>query len=305
MSTVTETNPRLLALTEAGVSVWLDQIRRSLVESGELARMIAEDCLRGMTANPSIFEKAILGSTDYDEELEAARARAARRDGDLRAARDARCAACGRRAGRRASRIRWTRRVRLARGLARPRPRHRGHARRGALLLAAAGPSERDDQDPGHAGGRAGDRAGAIRGDQRQRHAAVRGGGIRGGGGGVHPRAGAPADGWPAAGRQLGRVVLRLARRHERRPQARRARPHRPARQGGDRQRAARLPPVQGDIRRAALGGAAPRRRRRAAAAVGLDQHEGPALPGHDVRRGAGGGAHGQHDAAADAAGGR
>ena len=70
MSTVTETNPRLLALTEAGVSVWLDQIRRSLMESGELARMIAEDCLRGMTANPSIFEKAILGSTDYDEELE-------------------------------------------------------------------------------------------------------------------------------------------------------------------------------------------------------------------------------------------
>src|SRR5690242_16965226 len=70
MSTLTETNPRLLALTEAGVSVWLDQIRRSLVESGELARMIAEDCVRGMTANPTIFEKAILGSTDYDEEFE-------------------------------------------------------------------------------------------------------------------------------------------------------------------------------------------------------------------------------------------
>ena len=70
MSTVTMANPRLVALTEAGVSVWLDQIRRSLVEGGELARMIAEDCLRGMTANPSIFEKAILGSTDYDKELE-------------------------------------------------------------------------------------------------------------------------------------------------------------------------------------------------------------------------------------------
>ena len=70
MSTVTEVNPRLLGLTRAGVSVWLDQIRRSLVESGELARMVAEECLRGVTANPSIFEKAILGSTDYDEELE-------------------------------------------------------------------------------------------------------------------------------------------------------------------------------------------------------------------------------------------
>jgi transaldolase / glucose-6-phosphate isomerase len=69
VGTVTEVNPRLLALTQAGVSVWLDQIRRSLVDRGELARMIAEDCLRGVTANPSIFEKAILGSTDYDDEL--------------------------------------------------------------------------------------------------------------------------------------------------------------------------------------------------------------------------------------------
>src|SRR5436853_3709886 len=69
MSTVTEINPRLKALTEAGVSVWLDEIRRSWMESGELARMIAEESLRGVTSNPSIFEKAILGSTDYDEDL--------------------------------------------------------------------------------------------------------------------------------------------------------------------------------------------------------------------------------------------
>jgi transaldolase/glucose-6-phosphate isomerase len=65
----TQVNPRLAALTEAGVSIWLDQIRRSLIESGELRRMIDEDCLRGVTANPSIFEKAILGSDDYDEAL--------------------------------------------------------------------------------------------------------------------------------------------------------------------------------------------------------------------------------------------
>jgi hypothetical protein len=71
MSTVTEVNPRLLVLTEVGVSVWLDRIRRSLVTGAELARMVREECLRGVTANPSIFEKAILGSTDYDEELEA------------------------------------------------------------------------------------------------------------------------------------------------------------------------------------------------------------------------------------------
>ncbi len=65
----TNVNPNLAALAEAGTSPWLDQIRRSLVEGGELARMIAEDSLRGMTSNPSIFEKAILGSNDYDDEL--------------------------------------------------------------------------------------------------------------------------------------------------------------------------------------------------------------------------------------------
>ncbi len=70
MSTATSVNPRLKSLTDAGVSVWLDQIRRSLVEDGELQRMVDEECLRGVTANPAIFEKAILGSDDYDEELE-------------------------------------------------------------------------------------------------------------------------------------------------------------------------------------------------------------------------------------------
>jgi len=69
MSTITELNPRLLAITEAGVSVWLDQIRRSMVEGGELARMVSVESLRGVTSNPSIFEKAILGSTDYDDDL--------------------------------------------------------------------------------------------------------------------------------------------------------------------------------------------------------------------------------------------
>ena len=68
-TTAPQVNPRLKRLTEAGVSVWLDQIRRSMVEGGELARMIAEESLRGMTSNPSIFEKAILGSKDYDQDL--------------------------------------------------------------------------------------------------------------------------------------------------------------------------------------------------------------------------------------------
>jgi transaldolase/glucose-6-phosphate isomerase len=51
--------------------VWLDYFRRRLVTSGELQELIAEDGLRGITSNPSIFEKAIGASTDYDDALKA------------------------------------------------------------------------------------------------------------------------------------------------------------------------------------------------------------------------------------------
>src|SRR5260370_10559225 len=61
-------NP-LFELYEAGTSVWLDYIRRSLMTSGELERMIDEDAVVGMTSNPTIFEKAIGGSSDYDDAL--------------------------------------------------------------------------------------------------------------------------------------------------------------------------------------------------------------------------------------------
>jgi transaldolase/glucose-6-phosphate isomerase len=66
-STVAE-NP-LKMLNRFGQSVWLDYIRRSLISTGELARLIREDGLRGMTSNPAIFEKAIAGSTDYAQAL--------------------------------------------------------------------------------------------------------------------------------------------------------------------------------------------------------------------------------------------
>jgi transaldolase/glucose-6-phosphate isomerase len=69
MSIEAQVNERLAALTAAGTSVWLDQIRRSLITSGELGRLVSEDSLRGVTSNPAIFEKAILGSTDYDEQV--------------------------------------------------------------------------------------------------------------------------------------------------------------------------------------------------------------------------------------------
>jgi transaldolase/glucose-6-phosphate isomerase len=66
---------RLQALWDYGQSVWLDYIRRDLITSGELTRLIDEDGLRGMTSNPSIFEKAIAGSTEYQDVLLAPEAR--------------------------------------------------------------------------------------------------------------------------------------------------------------------------------------------------------------------------------------
>src|SRR5262245_30869218 len=68
-------NP-LRALQVFGQSVWLDYIRRTLITSGELRRLIHEDGLGGVTSNPSIFEKAVAGSSDYQDILEAPDARA-------------------------------------------------------------------------------------------------------------------------------------------------------------------------------------------------------------------------------------
>src|ERR1700744_5652314 len=66
---VTNVNPILRKLVEAGTSPWLDLLRRSLVRDGGLARLVAQDSLGGGPSNPAIFEKAILESDDYDEQL--------------------------------------------------------------------------------------------------------------------------------------------------------------------------------------------------------------------------------------------
>jgi len=52
-----------------GQSIWYDNIRRAMLVSGDLQKKIDEDDLRGVTSNPTIFEKAITGSTDYDEQM--------------------------------------------------------------------------------------------------------------------------------------------------------------------------------------------------------------------------------------------
>ena len=59
-------NP-LLKVQTFGQSIWMDYLSRQVIASGELARLVKEDGLRGVTSNPSIFDKAIGGSNDYDD----------------------------------------------------------------------------------------------------------------------------------------------------------------------------------------------------------------------------------------------
>jgi transaldolase/glucose-6-phosphate isomerase len=65
-------------LDRFGQSIWLDYLRRKLVTSSELKRMIDEDSLKGMISNPSIFEKAIAGGAEYAADLKELQA-----EGDL------------------------------------------------------------------------------------------------------------------------------------------------------------------------------------------------------------------------------
>lgn len=57
-------------MAAAGVSVWSDQISRQMLDSRELAERVEEDAVTGVTSNPTIFAKAIVGSSDYDDQLQ-------------------------------------------------------------------------------------------------------------------------------------------------------------------------------------------------------------------------------------------
>ncbi|WP_088890889.1 transaldolase [Leptolyngbya ohadii] len=61
----------LLEIKEYGQSIWMDNLTRNLIQSGELKRMVEEDGICGITSNPAIFEKAIAGNAVYDADIEA------------------------------------------------------------------------------------------------------------------------------------------------------------------------------------------------------------------------------------------
>ncbi|WP_202224797.1 transaldolase [Okeania sp. KiyG1] len=65
------TTNHLLEIKDFGQSIWMDNLSRNIIESGELKNMIAQKGIRGITSNPAIFEKAIAGNAIYDADIEA------------------------------------------------------------------------------------------------------------------------------------------------------------------------------------------------------------------------------------------
>ena len=74
-ATVAPVENPIAALQRCGQSIWLDFIRRSMIAGGDLARLVEDDGVAGVTSNPTIFEKAIDGSDDYAAQIEEIRER--------------------------------------------------------------------------------------------------------------------------------------------------------------------------------------------------------------------------------------
>ena len=196
-------NP-LVRLGALGQSPWYDFITRELIATGELRALISNDGLLGMTSNPTIFEKAIAGSADYDDDIRRLAAEGLWRGGDLRGARHRRRARRLRRVPDGVPEARWPGRPRLAGSVPDACARRRGHRGRGPAALGRGGSAQPDDQDPGHRRRAWRHRALHRRRDQRERHAALfgrparsRDGGISPRGSSIGPRPGTRLGQWP------------------------------------------------------------------------------------------------------------
>ena len=252
---------RLQQLHDAGVSIWLDTLSRELLDSGAFAALIADSAVTGATSNPTIFAKAITGSDAYDDQIRAAVASGVRDPQELffaLALDDVRHAADLLRPTYDASDgrdgfISFECTPDLADDTA-------ATIEQALDALGAPRAAQRDDQGPRHRGRHPRHRGAHRPRRQRQRHAAVLRRALRAGHRRLprRPRAASVAR---AARRRhrLGRLVLRLARRH----QGRRPAPGRlgPARPRGDRQRPPRLRPLPRALRRRALARTGRRRR--------------------------------------------
>jgi hypothetical protein len=290
--------------------VYLDEISRGMLRDGDLKRLIDEDGIHGVTSNPAIFEKAIARSSDYDGAI----AELAHRDLSLEAP--------TRRSPWRTSAPPPTSSPTSTRAPTARRATFRSRCRRGSPTTPRA-----RSRRPGACGrnwagptcsSRSRARAAGLPAIEQlvadgvnlnvtllfglERYAAVADAYLRGWSGGSRPA--------PARRHRIGRLVLPLAhRRRDRRPSSTAWRSRRPRRRRGaapagprrDRQRQARLDALPGRLRRRPLRAPGRRRRPAAVAAVGVHRHQGPRLPGDEVRRAAHRGANHHHAAARDA----
>ena len=160
MNTMTQ-NANLAALSAAGVSVWLDDLSRERIKTGNLADLIATRSIVGVTTNPTIFQGALSKGHAYDEQVHELAARNADVDATIRTITtdDVRDACDIFAAGLRI--VRRQGRPRLHRGGSAPGPRHRQDGRAGHRAVEDRRPAQPADQDPCHRGRYPGDREGS------------------------------------------------------------------------------------------------------------------------------------------------
>ena len=285
-------NENLAQLSEAGVAVWLDDLSRDRIRSGNLQSLVDEHSVVGVTTNPTIFAAAISGSESYDDQLHALAVRKVSVEEALRTitAADVR-GACDLLAPglRRAPAATAGSRSRSTPGLAHDTDATAAEA---APPVVAGRPAEPVHQDPGHRRGPAGDHRRHRRRDQRQRHPDLQPRALRGRHGGLPGRPG--AGGWPTAASTFEGIesvasffVSRVDTEIDKRLDAAGADASLKGK-AGDRQRPAGLPALREGLLLRPLEGAGGQGRRTAAAAVGLDRRQEPRLRRHDVRRRAG-----------------
>ena len=161
----------LKRLSEEGVAIWLDDLSRKRITSGNLAELIDQQHVVGVTTNPSIFQKAISGGDGYDQQLADLAARKVTVEEAIRmiTTADVRDAADILRpvfdaTGGQDGRVSIEVDPRLAHNTQRD-------GRRGQAAGLAGGPSQHPHQDPGHQGGPPGDHRDHRPRHQRQRHA--------------------------------------------------------------------------------------------------------------------------------------
>ena len=263
---------RLHELFEAGVSPWIDSVSREMLETGELARLMKEDSIVGVTSNPTIFQKALATGDWYDEQL-----------GELLKTEDDPTEIFLQLAMediRRAcdlmhpvwERTRPCRRLRLDRGRSDARLRPRGDVRAGDQAARRGRQAEPVREDPGDRARPRRDRGLHREGQVDQRDPDLLARALRGRCRGVRPRTGAAGRGRRRSDeRQVCRELLRLARRHGGRPPARRdRRPGDEAAAGSWRSRTRSSPTATGRRRSPArAGSSSPARARARSAASG------------------------------------